>query len=83
MHNFTKRQLLIIDSLKTRTIKETAKHLNMKRGAVDGVLFRIRNEINRAQGTVNLSTHWKNSKENPRLAKLLRRQEPPEKNDEP
>jgi len=82
MHDFTEREIQIMDSLKARNIKETASHLKVTRGTIDKTLFRVRNKIERAQGTVNLSNSWKDSKRNPRLAKLLRRQEPLEKDEE-
>ena len=78
MNSFTKRELQIIDHLKNHTILETASDFKIHRGSVDKVLYRVRNKIERAHGTVNLATVWKDSKRNPRLAKLLRRQEPRE-----
>jgi transposase len=76
MHDFTERELQIVESLKTRSIKETANHFNVTRGTIDKTLFRVRNKIEKAQGSVNISASWKDSKRNPRLAKLLRRQVP-------
>jgi hypothetical protein len=76
LHNFTHREMQIIEYLKTHTIKETAQHFEVHRGTVDKLLYNIRNKIEKAHGTVNLATVWKDSKRNPRLAKLLRRQEP-------
>jgi len=74
MHTFTRRELEIIESLKNRTIQETANHFKVTRSAVDNVLYRVRNKIEFAHGTVNIANNWKDSKRNPRLAKLLRRQ---------
>ena len=81
MNTFTRRELQYIESLKTRTIEETAKRFGVTRSAVDSMLSRVRDKIERAHGTVNLATVWKDSKRNPRLAKLLRRQEPREEED--
>jgi hypothetical protein len=82
MHDFTERELKIIESLKTRSIKEAALYLGFTRNYLGVALWGIRNKIEQAQGTVNLSNSWKDSKRNPRLAKLLRRQEAPEEEEE-
>lgn len=78
MHHFTKHELQVIEYLKNNNIKDTAKHFGVKRGAIDYILWNARNKIERADGTFHLAAVWKDGKRNPRLAKLLRRQEPSE-----
>jgi hypothetical protein len=90
LHNFTQREIQVIEYLKNHTILETADHFNPKnaglppnirRRAIDKILYRVRNKIEAADATFHLSAVWKDSKRNPRLAKLLRRQEPREGSD--
>ena len=71
---FTLREVEIIEKLKENNIKEAAEQLGIARSSVDATLFRVRNKIERAHNTVNIANNWKDSKRNPRLAKLLRRQ---------
>ncbi len=76
MHLFTKHELQVIEYLKNHTIIETAAHFGVHRGSVDYLLWNARNKIEKGDGTHSLGAVWKDSKRNPRLAKLLRRQEP-------
>ncbi len=82
MHSFTKHELQVIEYLKNHNIKDTAEHCGVKRGSVDYILWNVRNKIERADGTFHLAAVWKDGKRNPRLAKLLRRQEPTEEGEE-
>lgn len=91
MHNFTHREVRVIEYLKNHTILETADHFNPKnvglppnirRRAIDKILYRVRNKIEVADGTFHLAAVWKDGKRNQRLAKLLRRQEPTQEAEE-
>lgn len=83
MHHFTTREMNIISYLKTHTINQTAEKFGVPRHSIDKTLYRIRNKIEWADGTFHLAAVWKDGKRNPRLAKLLRRQEPTEEDEGP
>ena len=73
---FNKREYTLIEHLKKMTIKEAAEEMKITTYQIYQILFRMRNKIEKAQNTVNVAANWMKHK---RPAKLLRRQEPPKK----
>ena len=71
---FTQREFEVIHLLKTMESKEVASELGYKNvQMIYNLLYKIRNKIEKAHATVNVSNNWKDSRKNPRTAKLLRR----------
>ena len=59
--------------LRTHEVKEAAKKMGWSSSYAYNRLEAMRDKIERAHNTVNVSNNWKDSAKNPRLAKLLRR----------
>ena len=76
---FSKAEYKFAELLKTMKVKQAATEMGITSKHAYQLLFRMRNKIEQAQNTVNVAAQWMKNK---RLAKLLRRQEPIEK-DEP
>ena len=71
---FTQREFEIIQLLKTMEPREVAVELGYRNvQVIYNVLYNLRNKIEKAHTTVNIANNWKDSKRNPRTAKLLRR----------
>lgn len=70
------REYTILEYLKTMTVNETAKEMDISSSNIYATLYNIRNKDEKSRNTVNLLNNLKDSKKHPRLSKLLRRAEP-------
>ena len=65
----------ILENLKTKTVNETAKIMEISSSNIYATLYNIRNKDEKSRGTVGFLNNLKNSGIYPRLGKLLRRAE--------
>lgn len=72
---FGKRELELIELLKSQDIADAAAKLKIGRGTADSMLTRIRDKMELARDTTNHAANWLDGAKYPRLAKILRRQE--------
>lgn len=72
----TQKEYEILEHLKTKTVNETAKIMEISSSNIYATLYNIRNKDEKSRNTINYLNNLKDSGKNPRLAKLLRRQEP-------
>lgn len=72
----TEKEYTVLESLKTLTVNETAKEMNISSSNVYATLYRIRNKDEKSRNTINYLNNLKDSKKHPRLAKMLRRVAP-------
>lgn len=69
----TQKEYEILENLKTRTVNETAKEMDISSSNIYATMYNIRNKDEKSRTTVNYLNNLKDSHKNPRLAKMLRR----------
>ncbi len=71
---FSEKEFRFAEYLRTMDVKAAAKKMVWSPSYAYNRLSAMRDKIDKAHRTVNIANNWKDSKKNPRLAKLLRRQ---------
>lgn len=71
--SWSEDEFKFIELLKTKDVYEAEKIMGWTRGYGYRRLQLMRQKIEKAHNTVNIANNWKDSKKNPRAAKLLRR----------
>jgi len=71
---FTEREFHIVALMKTMTLNEIAKELDISRSNLDSTLTRLRDKIEKIERSHNIAANWKDGRKNPRADKILRRQ---------
>jgi len=69
----TQKEYEILEYLKTKTVNETAKTMDISSSNIYATLYNIRNKDEKSRNTINYLNNLKDSGKNPRLAKMLRR----------
>lgn len=71
---YTEREFKIVSLMKALELNEIASELGISRSNLDSGLTRLRDKIEKVEKSHNIAANWKDSKRNPRAAKILRRQ---------